>query len=135
MKAWLLFPLSLTLPGCLADYGLAYDELHVSATLEDGTTPVATTPANGCTTLPLLLGSRVERSIGIGNEIDAEVSATRDRVRVEFRGVVFAEGRTVLAEDLQNGFDSGPIMLDSNSGTRVIVRLSGDCPSTDASTN
>lgn len=132
MKTWLSIPLSLALSGCLADYGLGYDELHVSATLESGT-PVSTTPANGCTTLPLLLGSIVENTIDIDNAIDVEVSATRERARVEFRGVVFAEGRTLLAEDLENGH-SETLTLESTNGQRYLVRLGSDCPSTDAST-
>ena len=125
MRAWSLFALSLVLPGCLADYGLAYDQLHVSAT-RDGTA-VSTTPQNGCTTLPLLLGSQVENSIGVGGEIDVDVIATRDRVRVSFDRVVNDDKRTILAEDLRTDFVD-TVTLQSDSGQTLVVRLSGDCP-------
>jgi hypothetical protein len=127
MRAWSLLAFALLLPGCLADYGLAYDELHVSATREGETTPVTTTPQNGCTTLPLLLGSQVEKSIGIAGQIDVDVVATRDRVRVSFDRVVFDEKRTILAEDLRTDFVD-TITLQSTNGETFVVRLSGDCP-------
>ena len=126
MKAWKILPAACLLSACLEAQGLSYDELHLTATLEDGT-PLSTTPQDGCIELPLLLGSQVEDSISVENAIDVEFFATRDSVRIDFRGAVPAKTRTILAEELASGFVED-IVLDTTAGQRILVRLTNDCP-------
>ena len=131
----LLLAFPLVLGACLGDYSLGYDQLHVSATRLDGSA-VTTSPQNGCVTLPLMLGSRVEKTIRVAAQFDVEVDATRDKVRVSIRGVSVPDARTILAEDLRSSF-SDDLQVETPAGETFVVRLRSSCDGSaaDASTD
>jgi hypothetical protein len=128
MKPVLLFVLSLLLlGGCLSDAALDYDQIHVSAVRAADGSSASTTPENGCTTLPLLLGSRVERTIRIDGEIGVELEATRESVRVRLRDVTAPDLLTIPAEDLRSASFARDLPVQSTSGQSFIVRLRSRC--------
>ncbi len=132
-RSLLLLPFLALLGGCLRDYALDYDQLHVSAIRSDGT-PATTLPLNGCVTLPLLVGSRVDETIIIASQIDVDVSATRDRVTVGFVGAGSTPSRTISAKDLRSGY-SESFEIESYSGQVFSVTLDSDCPKPDATSD
>lgn len=125
-----LLALALALGGCLQDSALAYDQLHISATRTDGT-PVVTSPRDGCVTLPVLLGSRAEQTVVIASPLAIETAATRDKVRLHFRGAASASSfdRTFLAEDLRAPF-ADDLNVQSDSGESFVIQLRAGCPDT-----
>jgi hypothetical protein len=125
--------LFLAFSGCFPDDELDYDELHVSALRSDGTL-ASTVPQNGCVTLPILLGSRIEATVTIASQIDVQVSATRDRAEVRITGPAGSEHLSVPAEDLRWKTELGQIAIEGSGGQIFTVRLRSVCPKSDAAT-
>ena len=126
MKRFLVFA-ALFATGCLSDAALDYDELFVSATLNGNS--VTTSPQRACTALPLLLGSRVEETVTIVPPLRVKLSATREKVRVEFSGAQNASSldRTYLEDDFDGSFTE-ELSVQSTSGETFLVTLSSVCP-------
>ena len=121
------FVAALLSSGCLSDAALDYDELYVSATLNGS--PVTTSPQRACTALPLLLGSHVEETVTIVPPLRVKLSATRDRIRVDFSGAQNASAldRTYLEDDFDSSF-AEELSVQSTSGETFLVTLSSSCP-------
>jgi hypothetical protein len=130
-RSLLVLPFLALLGGCLHDNALEYDQLHISAT-RDGAA-VTTLPSNGCVTLPLLLGSRVDETIIVATELEVDVSATRERVKVQFPGTG-AASRSIDARELRSGY-SDDVLVTSFNQHEFSVHLDSDCPTPDAASN
>jgi hypothetical protein len=113
--------------GCLREkQGLPYDQLAISGTRADGS---AVPGLPDCITLPLLLGSIVEKRYPLEGELEISVFATRDAVELSFAGAPSqaALDRRISAEQLRATFDQ-ELLVDSSSGARFDVHLSSKCP-------
>jgi hypothetical protein len=132
MKRWLFVLLLSSSAGCLWGEGLDYDELHVSALRADGS-PATSVPHDGCVTLPLLLGSRIEETVTIASQLLVDVSATRDRARVRISGgALGSETRTILARDLRNPNFSDEVAFYQDGNLAFTLYLRSNCPSSGA---
>jgi hypothetical protein len=123
MTRWLLVVLALA-PGCSSNTGLGYRNLNVEATHADGSA-VDGFPEDGCTTLPLLLGSRDSARFELDDTARIEVDATRDEARVVIAAAGYDE--TLSADQLESGF-SDQIQFTAPSGAEYVVSLGSSCP-------
>lgn len=122
----ILSVLLLLLAACTQNTGLGYRSLNVQASHADGT-PVAEFASPACTTLPKLLGSRVESVYPVDEQLRVRVLATRDRAVVRFPGASAGGERVIPVESLESGFGE-VVDVTSATGKSYQITLSSGCP-------
>ena len=129
MKRVLYFLLVCSPLSCQGPTGVGLARLHVEATHTDGTS-VAGFEGENCTTLPILLGSRIEEKIPIETPFEVVVGATREEVALSFRGAADeAPAFSVSEGSLRSGY-SEELSVVASSGTTFKVILTSTCPVT-----
>jgi hypothetical protein len=113
---------------CTQSGGLGYTNIDVDAQNQDGTA-VPEFPDNTCTTLPILLGSRIQERFAVADGVVVELVASRDLVRVDFVGVSpqSPQGTQVSVEQLDAGY-AEQFELESTAGSVFVIAVRGGCP-------
>ncbi len=109
---------------CTSASSAGYRSVRIEVTeLTPDNLPVDT--ENHCLTLPLLLGSRVERTFESNAEVEVSVEATRDEFTVTVEGaqrVSTSHDVEELETELSESFE-----VTSRSGVTYVIRLQSGC--------
>jgi hypothetical protein len=128
MRAFFAF-FALIAMGCTSPQGIGYSALDVEVTHADGGS-VDGFPEKSCTTLPVLIGSRVVHDYSVDGALSIHVDADRGGVGIFFwRGAAEpgAPARRYSVDELSGGV-SDQLDVESATGEMYVVYLSSKCP-------